>query len=438
MTAFIVTPRAPAGGRLQVPGDKSISHRALLLGAIADGTTTISGFLAGEDCLATLAALQAMGVQIQRPEPTTVVVEGVGLRGLQAPAGALDMGNSGTAMRLFAGLLAGQAFDTELTGDESLLRRPMGRVAKPLAQMGASITTVNDRPPLIIRGNPSLHGIDYPMPVASAQVKSALLLAGLYAGGETCVHEPAPTRDHTERMLTQFGVAVNRAEDRVCVASGQSLQADAIAVPGDLSSAAFFLLAGCLAPADGVLQMDGVGLNPTRTGILQILQMMGADIQVEQQAGQTSHAEPVGRLTVRPSTLAGIEVPPELVPLAIDEFPLVFVAAALAQGETLISGAEELRHKESDRISVMLDGLRALGVAVEERPDGALIAGGGLGPGQVNSGGDHRVAMAFAIGASVAQGPVSILDTANVATSFPDFARQAQDIGINLRVNTDD
>jgi len=252
------------------------------------------------------------------------------------------------------------------------------------------------------------------------------------------VHEPAPTRDHTERMLTQFGVTVNRTEDRICLASGQTLQADAIAVPGDLSSAAFFLLAGCLALPGGVLQIDGVGLNPTRTGILQILQLMGADIQVEQQAGKTPYAEPVGRLTVRPSRLRGIQVPPALVPLAIDEFPLVFVAAALADGETLISGAEELRHKESDRISVMLDGLRALSVKVEERPDGALITGGVLGGGEVDSCGDHRVAMAFAIGASVAEGPVTILDTANVATSFPGFARQAQDIGISLRVNTDE
>ncbi|MGI9331506.1 MAG: 3-phosphoshikimate 1-carboxyvinyltransferase, partial [Gammaproteobacteria bacterium] len=326
----------------------------------------------------------------------------------------------------------------ELTGDESLVRRPMGRVAQPLMQMGASITTVNDRPPLHIKGNQPLHGIDYSMPVASAQVKSALLLAGLYAEGETCVHEPAPTRDHTERMLSQFGVAINRTKDRFCLAPGQSLQAGTVAVPGDLSSAAFFLLAGCLAAPGGVLQMDGVGLNPTRTGILQILQLMGADIQVEQQSAKTPYAEPVGRLTVRPATLRGIQVPPELVPLAIDEFPLIFVAAALAEGETLISGAEELRHKESDRISVMLDGLRALGVEVEEKPDGARIAGGGLGAGEVNSAGDHRVAMAFAIGGSVARGPVSILDTANVATSFPGFADQVQDIGINLRVNTND
>jgi 3-phosphoshikimate 1-carboxyvinyltransferase len=427
--AWVVTPAAEVSGVLRVPGDKSISHRALMLGAIADGATRITGFLAGQDCLATLAALQSMGVVIDRPEVTTVQVKGAGLHGLQAPAGPLDMGNSGTAMRLFAGLLAGQAFDTELVGDASLSRRPMGRVAEPLRAMGARIDTDDGRPPLQITGGRQLRGIDYVLPVASAQVKSALLLAGLYASGPTRVHEPVVTRDHTERMLRQFGVDVHAAGDAVSIRGGAVLRGCPVAVPGDLSSAAFFLLAGCIAKGGGLV-IENVGLNPTRTGVLRILELMGAHLEIERW-GRIG-AEPVGRITVRPSRLTGIDVPPELVPLAIDEFPSVFIAAALASGQTRIRGATELRHKETDRIAVMVAGLRALGVAVEERPDGAIIRGGTLAAGTVDSGGDHRAAMAFAVGAAAAGGPVTILDTANVATSFPDFAAQAKAVGIGL------
>jgi 3-phosphoshikimate 1-carboxyvinyltransferase len=340
------------------------------------------------------------------------------------------MGNSGTAMRLMAGLLAGQRFDSTLVGDESLSRRPMERVAGPLRLMGARIETTNGMPPLRIFGGATLRGIDYDMPVGSAQVKSAVLLAGLMADGVTSVREPAPTRDHTERMLAAFGQAVERRGNRAIVVPGGSLAAARVDVPGDLSSAAFFVLAGCLA-REGELVIENVGLNPTRTGVLDIFRLMGADVTIET-AATAPGAEPVGCLVVRPSALRGAVLPPALVPLAIDEFPAVFVAAALAGGETVISGAEELRHKESDRIAVMAAGLRALGVAVDETPDGARIEGGAFRAGEIDSHGDHRVAMAFAVGAMRAAGPVRIRDTTNVATSFPGFAALAARVGLDV------
>jgi 3-phosphoshikimate 1-carboxyvinyltransferase len=431
-SSFTVSPSRRVSGRMQVPGDKSISHRALMLGAIAQGTTRVSGFLPGEDCLATLAAIRAMGVQVEQHDATTITVHGKGLHGLTAAPAALDMGNSGTAMRLFMGLLAAQGFNSELIGDESLSRRPMERVAVPLRLMGADIRTTAGKPPVQVLGRRKLQGIRYALPVASAQLKSALLLAGLYADGDTELTEPAVTRDHTERMLISLGQPVACNEQTVCLRGGGQLTGTDIRVPGDLSSAAFFVLAACLA-AEGELVIDNVGLNPTRTGILRILALMGADLRVEPAAG--SNAEPVGRLIIRPSELRGASIPPELVPLAIDEFPMVFVAAALARGETLVSGAAELRHKESDRISVMVAGLRALGVEVEELPDGARIQGGGLSGGTIDSRGDHRVAMAFAIGAARAAGPVRILDTANVATSFPGFVSQAAAVGLAIEVD---
>lgn len=431
MRRFELTPCGPLRGVVDVPGDKSISHRSLMLGAIADGTTQVDGFLAGADCLATLSALRAMGVSISQPQATRVIIEGVGLRGLQPPPGNLDMGNSGTAMRLFAGLLAGQAFDSVLIGDASLSGRPMERVAEPLRSMGAEIATLQGHPPLNISGGKKLRGIHYAMPVASAQVKSALLLAGLYAEGETVVTEPAVTRDHSERMLACFGVDVTRSGDRVTLQPPLSLKAGPISVPGDLSSAAFFLLGACTIPGSELI-MEQVGLNPTRTGVLKILELMGADFEIETLSASVDR-EPMARLTVRYAALQGIEVPPELVPLAIDEFPVLFVAAALAKGTTTITGAAELRHKESDRIGVMADGLRALGAAVEEYPDGARIHGGPLSGGCVNSHGDHRVAMAFAMAAATADGPVEILDTANVNTSFPGFAEIAAGVGLDIR-----
>lgn len=431
MRRFIAEPAVRIEGRVRVPGDKSISHRAIMLGAIAAGHSEIRGFLPGEDCLATLAAAQAMGVSAVRHSPTHIGIDGVGLRGLADPRQPLDMGNSGTAMRLFAGLLCGQAFDSVLVGDESLSRRPMERVAEPLRRMGARIVTTGGCPPLRITGGQPLRGIDYEMPVASAQVKSAVLLAGLFADGETAIVEPAVTRDHTERMLAAFGQPVRREGSCLRIASVGGLRATAIEVPGDLSSAAFLILAGTLAPA-GELLIEGVGVNPTRTGILEILRLMGADIDIEQQASRGG-MEPVARLTVRPAQLRGIAVPPGLVPLAIDEFPALFVAAAAAQGTTLITGASELRHKESDRIAVMAAGLRALGIAVVETPDGARIEGGKFGSGEIHSHGDHRVAMAFAAGAVCAGGPVQIIDTANVATSFPGFVELCSSVGMQVR-----
>lgn len=432
---FRIQPSSRVEGLITVPGDKSVSHRALMLGAIANGTSHVTGFLPGEDCLATMAAVRAMGIEVVQHDATTIDVIGRGKHGLGAAGRALDMGNSGTAMRLFMGLLSAQPFGAELFGDESLTRRPMERVAQPLRQMGARIETTGGTPPVHIAGGGKLNGIVFNMPVASAQVKSAVLLAGLYASGETSVSEPAVTRDHTERMLAHLGYPVRRSGAMVSVAGGGTLNAGPIAVPGDLSSAAFMVLAGCLA-SGGELIIDRVGLNPTRTGILRILELMGADIRVEQAPGEVG--EPVGRLIVRPRRLRGIEVPPELVPLAIDEFPVIFVAAALAGGDTVIHGAGELRHKETDRIRVMADGLRSLGIDVEEFPDGARIRGGRFRSGTVDSGGDHRVAMSFAVGAARAEGPVTILDTANVATSYPGFAAQARSIGLDVTVTGDE
>lgn len=422
-------------GRLRVPGDKSVSHRALMLGGIAQGETCISGFLDSEDCLATLGALRALGVQIERPAPREVVVQGVGLHGLRASAQPLDMGNAGTAMRLFMGLLAGQAFDSTLIGDRSLMRRPMERAAAPLRLMGAHLDTLDGRPPVRLRGGVGLHGIDYPLPVASAQVKSAVLLAGLYAQGETRVTEPAVTRDHTERMLSGFGVELRRAGATATLRGGQILQGARIAVPGDFSSAAFFMVAGSIA-REGSLVLENVGLNPTRTGLLDILRAMGADITVEEQGGEGP--EPVATLTVRPARLRGIEVPVELVPLAIDEFPVFFIAAACAEGASSLRGAEELRVKESDRLAVMAAGLAALGVEHELRDDGMCLAGRPptgevFRGGRIDSHGDHRIAMAFAVASLQAAGEILIDDVVNVATSFPGFADLARSAGLGLR-----
>ncbi len=432
---FIVEPAGAVRGSLRVPGDKSVSHRALMLGAIAEGTSRISGFLPGEDCLATLAAIRAMGIDAQQHDATTISVTGRGLHGLSVSPAALDMGNSGTAMRLFMGLLSAQSFDSVLIGDESLTRRPMERVARPLRDMGARIETRDGMPPVRIAGRATLRGIDFSMPVASAQVKSAVLLAALYAHGATTVTEPATTRDHTERMLSMLGWPLERRGATIRISGGGRLRAAEIQVPGDLSSAAFMVLAGCLATG-GELVIDGVGLNPTRTGILEILALMGADVRTEVEAGQG--AESAGRLIVRPSRLRGTTIPAALVPLAIDEFPVLFIAAALAEGTTIVQGAEELRHKESDRIRVMVEGLRALGGDVEELADGARIRGGGLTGGIVHSHGDHRVAMAFAVAGGRATGPVTVLDTANVATSYPGFVSQARSIGLAIEARDDD
>ena len=417
-------------GRVRVPGDKSISHRAVILGALSDGQTEVSGLLEGADVLATIAAFRSMGVRIHGPAAGQLRIEGVGLHGLQAPTVPLDCGNSGTAMRLLAGVLAGQKFSSTLVGDTSLQRRPMGRVMTPLAAMGARIQAEEGRAPLHLQGT-NLHGIDYTLPMASAQVKSAILLAGLYAEGRTCVREPAPTRDHSERMLRGFGYAVEQEPLRACMMGGGRLQGQIIDVPGDISSATFFLLGASIAP-DSDLTLENVGINPTRTGVIEILTRMGARIDLINL--RSVGGEPVADVRVRSATLRGIDIPPRLVPLAIDEFPAIFVAAACAEGRTRIREAEELRVKESDRIAVAAAGLRQLGIAVEESSDGALIEGGTLQGGEIESHGDHRIAMAFAMAALRAEGPIHILDCANVATSFPNFPELAQSAGLQLQV----
>lgn len=429
MSDYLVEPGASVAGRVRVPGDKSISHRALLLGAIASGTTEVEGFLEGEDCLATLRAVARLGVAVERKAPGEVRIHGVGLKGLRAPGDALDMGNAGTAMRLFMGLMSAQSFDTGLIGDESLMRRPMERAARPLREMGAVIETRDGRPPVRIRGGQRLHGIHYAMPVASAQVKSAVLLAGLYAEGVTTVAEPAVTRDHTERMLQSFGVDVASRGGTATLRPPARLDGTRIVVPGDFSSAAFFIVAACLGAREPVV-IEGVGVNPTRTGLLELLALMGADLRLVNHRG--AGAEPVADIEVRPAPLHGIRVPERLVPLAIDEFPALFIAAACAEGETLVTGAEELRIKESDRIAVMARGLEAVGVRHEVLPDGLRIEGGSIGGGTVDSHGDHRVAMAFSVASLRSTAPVLIRDVANVATSFPGFAPLARSVGIRL------
>lgn len=427
---FLLQPGGSLRGRIRVAGDKSVSHRSIMLGAIAEGVTEITGFLEGEDSLATLNAFRAMGVTIEGPQEGKVVVHGVGLHGLRPPAGPLDLGNSGTSMRLLCGLLAGQAFDVELVGDSSLMSRPMRRVTEPLGKMGARISsTERGTAPLRISGGQTLRGIDYAMPVASAQVKSCLLLAGLYADGRTCVTEPAPTRDHTERMLSGMGYAVERMDGRACVLGGGKLSATRIDVPADISSAAFFLVGASIA-GNSELLLEHVGINPTRTGVLEILRLMGADIDVLNR--REIGGEPVADLRVRSAQLHGIDIPERLVPLAIDEFPVLFVAAACAEGRTVLTGAEELRVKESDRIQVMADGLQALGVAAQPTADGMVIEGGRLNGGAVDSRGDHRIAMSFAMAALCADGAIAIDDCANVNTSFPGFVALASGVGLGI------
>lgn len=429
---LIINPGGGLQGRLRVPGDKSISHRAIMLGAIAEGMTELHGFLEGEDTLATLAAFQAMGVAIDRPAPGHVRIQGVGLRGLKPPSQPLYLGNSGTSMRLLAGLLAGQAFDSVLTGDASLSKRPMQRIVEPLSRMQAQLQyTAASTPPLSIIGGRSLRGITYVMPVASAQVKSCLLLAGIYAEGRTCLIEPGPTRDHTECMLERFGYPLVPLENGVCIDGGGRLQGAAIRVPADLSSAAFFLVGATIA-RDADLMLEQVGVNPTRTGVIDILRLMGADLSLTNPRDEGG--EPVADIRVRTSRLRSIEIPKPLVPLAIDEFPVLFVAAACAEGVTVVKGAQELRYKESDRIQTMACGLRALGIHAQATKDGMIIEGGTLTGGCIDSQGDHRVAMAFAMAALSASDPIEIRDCENINTSFPRFAEMAHGVGLDISV----
>lgn len=434
MQMFEAHPAMRVFGTMTVPGDKSISHRALLLSGIAEGVSEITGFLASEDCLASLSAMRALGVRIEQPSATHVLIHGVGLHGLQAAGRPLDMGNAGTAMRLFTGLLSAQKFDSQLIGDASLMKRPMERVAKPLREMGADVRTHNGTPPVDIGGDKRLRGIDYCMPIASAQVKSAILLASLYAGGPTTITAPGVSRDHSERMLKSCGVRIIIDGLRTTLQPPQRLIGQNLSVPGDFSSAAFFIVAGLLAGPEEGLLIQNVGLNPTRTGLLDILRNMGGRIDILN--ARESGAEPVADLLIRASSLQGVRVHRDLVSLAIDELPVLFIAAACARGETWVSGAEELRVKESDRIAAMSAGLTALGVVHSPLPDGMRIEGRVQGKafaaGEVDSFGDHRIAMSFAIASLRAAGPITIRDVANVATSFPGFVALAQSVGLKI------
>jgi 3-phosphoshikimate 1-carboxyvinyltransferase len=433
MKSYVVAPAERVAGEVVVPGDKSISHRALMFGALAEGETHVTGFLEGEDCLSTIGAVAELGVDVQRPSAGEVRVRGVGLHGLRAPRKRLDMGNAGTAMRLFMGLLSAQPFDSVLVGDESLMRRPMERAAKPLRAMGARIATHEGRPPVQITGGTKLTGIHYEMPVASAQVKSAVLLAGLHAEGTTTVVEPAITRDHSERMLQSFGVAVKARNGVISLEAPRALHGAELRVPGDISSAAFFLVAACIGAREPFTVRD-VGVNPTRTGILDMLALMGADLRLINH--RSWGREPVADIEVRPSRLQGARIPERLVPLAIDEFPALFIAAACAEGETVVTGAEELRVKESDRIAAMARGFEVLGITHEVLPGGMRVAGGRrFGGGTIDSRGDHRIAMAFAVASLRAEAPIEILDVANVATSFPGFDLLANAVGLQILVS---
>jgi len=432
---FTVMPGGSITGDARVPGDKSISHRAIMLGALAQGTTRITGFLEGEDALATVAAFRAMGVSIEGPNQGEVTVHGVGLKGLSAPADVLDLGNAGTSIRLLAGLMAGQSFDCVLTGDESLRGRPMGRVMDPLATMGAVLSSEDGgRPPLSVSGGKTLNSIHYDLPMASAQVKSCVLLAGLYAQGKTSVTEPAPTRDHTERMLRGFGYEVENDAGVISLQGGGELKAMNIDVPSDISSAAFFLVAASIAPGSDLL-LTHVGINPTRTGVLNILTLMGANIELKNE--REIGGEPVADIRVRYAPLKGIEIPQDQVPLAIDEFPALFIAAACADGRTVLRGAKELRVKESDRIAAMAEGLTTLGVVNEVLEDGIVIEGGVMGGGDIRTFHDHRIAMAFSIAALCSEREIQVLDCDHVGTSFPGFDALARGLGLQISALVD-
>jgi 3-phosphoshikimate 1-carboxyvinyltransferase len=430
MRKFIAQPANTLSGKVKVPGDKSISHRSIMLGSLANGTTKISGFLQGEDALATLKAFQAMGVEIERDDDK-VTIHGVGLHGLKQPSVALDLGNSGTSMRLMLGILSAQKFDSELVGDVSLSKRPMARVINPLTQMGAVIESNDSKPPLKIKGGQALTGIDYDLPVASAQVKSCVLLAGLYAQGRTCVSELEITRDHTERMLKGLGYQVSVSDNKICLTGAGKLTATQFQVPSDISSAAFFMVAGCIAPQSDIT-LQGVNINPTRTGVIDILQLMGAHLTLsnEREIG----GELLADIRVQSSALKGINIPPEFVPLAIDEFPAIFIAAACATGETTLTGAKELRVKESDRIQVMADGLDILGIQNQVLADGIKIQGGSFHKpsGVIKSHHDHRISMSFAMVSLRCEHTIEIEGVDNVATSFPNFVELANAIGMNI------
>ncbi len=429
-------------GKFTVPGDKSVSHRSIMFGAIAEGTTHVTGFLEGEDALATLQAFRDMGVSIEGPKNGEVTIHGVGMHGLTAPKSALYMGNSGTSMRLLSGMLSAQAFDSVMTGDASLSKRPMERIAKPLRLMGAQIQSTGERgtPPISISGAQALKGIHYDLPMASAQVKSGILLAGLWAEGETSVTEPEPTRDHTERMLRAFGYEVKTEGNRISLQGGGKLVGTNIQVPSDISSAAFFMVGAAITQGSDVT-LEAVGINPTRTGIIEILKQMGADITVQNE--RIAGGEPIADIRIQGTrTLKGIHIPEDQVPLAIDEFPALFIAAACAEGQTILTGAAELRVKESDRIQVMADGLTTMGIDCTPTEDGIIIQGKGKSGewgaiftgGEIESHHDHRIAMSFAMAGLRTSGEIKIVGTETVATSFPSFTQLANTAGLAIQV----
>lgn len=425
-----VSPATTVSGSIQVPGDKSISHRAAIFGALAQGTTRVSNFLRAGDTLGTLAMLRELGIAIRLPDNSGEIleVEGRGFDGLSAPQNALDCGNSGTTARLMMGVLAGQSFQSTLSGDESLAKRPMDRVQIPLCRMGAEIRGVGDRctPPLEIRGG-NLRAIEYPMPVASGQLKSAILLAGLRAQGTTTVIEPAPSRDHTERMLRGFGVEVETRDNRVGVRGGQELRATDISVPGDISSATFFFVAAALRPG-WELTVRGVGVNPTRTGSLDVLRAMGAEVLLSNE--RESGGEPLADVTIRGRELQATEIGGALIPRLVDELPVLALLATQAQGTTIIRDAAEMRVKESDRIAVITRELTKLGAQIEERPDGMVIHGPTKLVGATVSSpkGDHRIAMTLAIAGLIAEGQTTVENADAVTSSFPNFAVLLEEI----------
>lgn len=428
MKLFTQPAGSPLSGELTPPGDKSISHRAVIFSCLAEGESRVTGLLRSEDVNATLNACRQLGMTV-REEGETLILGGVGASGLTAPDGPLDMGNSGTAMRLLAGVLAAQAFDSELFGDESLSRRPMTRIVQPLSLMGARIDTAEGgRPPLRIHGTPHLKGIDYRSPIASAQVKSCLLLAGLYAQGRTTVTEPLKSRDHTEKMLPAFGVPLN---GECGVTGGSRLKGTEVLVPSDISSAAFFLVAAAIVPGSDLL-LRNVGLNETRDGIIRLLLAMGADLRIDERRRQGG--EDVGDIRIRyAGRLKGVDIPEDIIPSLIDELPVILALASVSEGVTRLRGAEELRVKESDRLAVMAAGLRTLGVTLEEYPDGMDVEGGTIGRGQVDGAGDHRCAMSFAVLGQVASGELQIDGAGNIDTSFPTFARDLASLGGSVR-----
>lgn len=417
---FIHTAK-PLKGELSVPGDKSISHRAVMFGSLASGTTEITHFLKGADCLSTIGCFRQMGVEIEE-QKDRILVRGRGLHGLSAPSSVLDCGNSGTTTRLISGILAGQSFSSQLTGDASIRKRPMGRIIRPLRQMGASIESLsgNDCAPLRIEGRP-LHAISYDSPVASAQVKSCVLLAGLYADGPTSVTEPALSRNHTELMLSSLGAELTRKGTTATINPEPVLTGTSIHVPGDISSAAFFLAAGLMVPGSEIL-LKNVGINPTRDGILRVIRAMGGSLEILNRTN--SGGEEAADLLVRSSSLHGTVLEGELIPTLIDEIPVIAVLAAFAEGTTIIRNAEELKVKESNRLDIMVDGLSRMGADIEGTDDGMIIRGGKSLHGTViDSHLDHRIAMSFAIAALAADGETEILDADCVNISYPEFYR---------------